>query len=210
MLREFHATLNVHGGLAPQAPAAGIPDWVRDLRLKLLDEEVAELREAMQAGDLVKIADGLADIVYVTVGTAVPYGIPFDAVLAEVHRSNMTKANDPGLGKLVKGPGYEAPRITEILEQFAAAAVARDTLPAVRTVAVHVLLCPDCAGYAPITGEDYRGFLSGECQGCGATSRELHRFPALAHSAGGCRCRSRHARVAGDAAVPGRLPGSPA
>ena len=76
MLREFHATLNVHGGLAPQAPTADIPDWVRDLRLRLLDEEVAELREAMQAGDLVKIADGLADIVYVTVGTAVPYGIP--------------------------------------------------------------------------------------------------------------------------------------
>ena len=115
MLREFHAALNVHGGLAPATPTTDIPGWVRDLRIRLLDEEVEELREAMQAGDLEKIADGIADIVYVAVGTAVPYGIPFDAVMAEVHRSNMTKDNDPDLGKLVKGPGYQPPRIAEIL-----------------------------------------------------------------------------------------------
>jgi predicted HAD superfamily Cof-like phosphohydrolase len=116
MLREFHATLNVHGGLAPEAPTADVPDWVRDLRLTLLDEEVGELREAMLRGDIEKIADGIADIVYVAVGTAVPYGVPFDAVFREVHRSNMTKTNDPSLGKLVKGPGYEAPRIAEIVK----------------------------------------------------------------------------------------------
>jgi predicted HAD superfamily Cof-like phosphohydrolase len=115
MLREFHASLNVHGGLAPQTPTADVPDWVRGLRLALLDEEVDELREAMHAGDVVKIADALADIAYVVVGTAVPYGIPFDEVFREVHRSNMTKTNDPGLGKLLKGPGYEAPRIAELL-----------------------------------------------------------------------------------------------
>jgi predicted HAD superfamily Cof-like phosphohydrolase len=115
MLREFHAALNVHGGLAPATPTADIPGWVRGLRLKLLDEEVAELHEAMEAGDLEKIADGIADIVYVAVGTAVPYGIPFDAVLRAVHESNMTKVNDASLGKLVKGPGYQPPRIAEIL-----------------------------------------------------------------------------------------------
>jgi predicted HAD superfamily Cof-like phosphohydrolase len=115
MLREFHTTLSVHGGLAPASPTSDIPGWVRDLRLMLLDEEVGELREAMLRGDIEKIADGIADIVYVAIGTAVPYGIPFDAVFREVHRSNMTKTNDPNLGKLVKGPGYEAPRIAEIL-----------------------------------------------------------------------------------------------
>jgi len=115
MLREFHASLNVHGGLMPEAPTADIPLWVSALRRDLLDEEVSELRDAMKAGDIVKIADGIADVVYVAVGTAVAYGVPFDAVFAEVHRSNMTKDNDPAKGKLVKGPGYSPPRIAEVL-----------------------------------------------------------------------------------------------
>jgi predicted HAD superfamily Cof-like phosphohydrolase len=38
-----------------------------------------------------KVADGLADLEYVTVGTAVQLDIPAHEVLAEVHRSNMTK-----------------------------------------------------------------------------------------------------------------------
>lgn len=115
MLRHFHAAHDIHGGLAPAAPTADVPGWVRDCRLAMLDEEVRELHEAMEAGDIVKIADALADITCVVVGTAVPYGIPFDAVLAEVCRSNMTKTNAPDKGKLVKGPGYQPPRIAEIL-----------------------------------------------------------------------------------------------
>lgn len=115
MLREFHASKAIHGGLMPEQPAADIPAWVQELRLALLDEEVQELHDAVDAGDIVKIADGIADIAYVVTGTAVAYGIPFDAVLAEVHRSNMTKVNTPAEAKLVKGPDYEPPRIAEIL-----------------------------------------------------------------------------------------------
>ncbi len=115
MLREFHASKAIHGGLMPEKPTADIPAWVRDLRLDLLGEEVYELHEAVGAGDIVKIADGIADIAYVVVGTAVAYGIPFDAVFAEVHRSNMTKHNTPAEAKLVKGSGYEPPCIAEIL-----------------------------------------------------------------------------------------------
>ncbi len=115
MLREFHQVKAVHGGYMPRWPTAAPPAWIRDLRAALLAEEVAELGEAIVARDIVKIADALADIVYVAVGTAVTYGIPFDAVFAEVHRSNMTKANAPDEAKLVKGPGYEPPRIAELL-----------------------------------------------------------------------------------------------
>ena len=115
MLREFHATKAIHGGLMPSQPTADIPGWVRDLRMDLLDEEVAELRAAVQQGDIVKIADAIADITYVAVGTAVTYGIPFDAVFAEVHRSNMTKVNTPAKAKPVKGPDYEPPDITAAL-----------------------------------------------------------------------------------------------
>ena len=111
MLREFHASKAIHGGLMPESPTADIPEWVRDLRMALLAEEVAELRDAVAAADIVKIADALADIAYVVVGTAVTYGIPFDRVLAEVHRSNMTKVNSPAEGKLIKGRDYEPPDI---------------------------------------------------------------------------------------------------
>jgi predicted HAD superfamily Cof-like phosphohydrolase len=115
MLREFHATKAIHGGLMPERPTTDIPDWVRTLRSDLLLEEVRELLDAVAESDITGIADAVADVVYVAVGTAVAYGIPFDAVFAEVHRSNMTKVNSPAEAKLVKGPGYEPPRIAELL-----------------------------------------------------------------------------------------------
>jgi hypothetical protein len=69
-----------------------------------------------------------------------------------------------------------------------------------RSPIVYVYLCPPCAGYAPLTDEDYDGALSGRCQGCGAESRELHRFQALILSAanGGCMCDLGHPQVTGD------------
>lgn len=115
MAREFHAALHVHAGWMPATPTTIIPPYLHELRQALLDEEVDELREAVAAADVVKIADALADITYVVGGTAVTYGIPLDAVLAEVHKSNMTKTNTPDEAKLVKGPGYEPPHIAEVL-----------------------------------------------------------------------------------------------
>lgn len=115
MLREFHSTKAIHGGLMPERPTTDIPDWVRDLRVALLAEEVGELVDAAMRGDIEKIADGIGDVIYVAAGTAVAYGIPLDAVLREIHRSNMTKVNTPAEAKLVKGPGYEPPDIEGVL-----------------------------------------------------------------------------------------------
>jgi hypothetical protein len=71
-----------------------------------------------------------------------------------------------------------------------------------RSPIVYVYLCAPCAGYAPTTDEDddWIPGLSGRCQGCGANSRELHRFQALILSAanGGCMCDSGHPQVTGD------------
>jgi predicted HAD superfamily Cof-like phosphohydrolase len=116
MLREFHASKAIHGGLMPARPTTDIPGWVADLRMDMLTEEVAELEDAICDDNLLKIADALGDIAYVVIGTAVTYGIPFDAVFAEVHRSNMTKHNTPDEAKLVKGPDYEPPDIAGVLE----------------------------------------------------------------------------------------------
>lgn len=115
MLREFHVSKAIHGGLAPEHATADVPADIRDLRIALLDEEVEELRDAMLKGDIVAIADGIADVVFVAVGTAVPYGVPFDDAFAEVHRSNMTKINDIPKAKLTKGPDYEPPVLGPIL-----------------------------------------------------------------------------------------------
>jgi anti-sigma B factor antagonist len=118
MLREFHAAA---GLVLPPGPTLEIPDGftMADERQRMLLEEAGELADAVAAGDLVAIADACADVVYVAIGTAVTYGLPFDKILAEVHRSNMTKvAGGPVIneaGKIVKGPGYEPPRIAELL-----------------------------------------------------------------------------------------------
>lgn len=93
------------------------------LRQALIAEEVGELADAAAAGDLVGVADALADIVYVAYGTAHVYGIDLDAVLDEVHASNMTKLGADGRpvhradGKVLKGPGYRAPDIAAVLER---------------------------------------------------------------------------------------------
>lgn len=93
------------------------------LRQALIEEEVRELQEAATAVDLVGVADALADIVYVAYGTAHVYGIDLDAVLDEVHASNMTKLGADGRpvrradGKILKGPGYRPPDIAAVLQR---------------------------------------------------------------------------------------------
>lgn len=118
LVRQFHVAF----GLAlARRPSCDIPPPLTALRQALLDEEVAELADAVRANDLTAIADALADTVYVAFGTALTYGIDLDAVLAEVHRSNMSKLGRDGRpirrqdGKVMKGPDYSPPRLTPLL-----------------------------------------------------------------------------------------------
>jgi hypothetical protein len=70
-----------------------------------------------------------------------------------------------------------------------------------RSPIVWVLLCAGCAGFAPFTTEDYRGYLTGHCGGCGMNSRELHRFCAYIDSASGCSCERHGDPMVGDLAA---------
>jgi predicted HAD superfamily Cof-like phosphohydrolase len=87
----------------------------------LLDEELGELQEAIDACSVVDIADALGDLVYVLYGTALTFGINLDAVVAEIHRSNMSKLgsdNRPVMrsdGKVLKGRNYSPPDIAAAL-----------------------------------------------------------------------------------------------
>jgi predicted HAD superfamily Cof-like phosphohydrolase len=104
-------------------PGTGIPAELAKLRVDLLMEETGEFADATAKGDIVGIADALADIVYVAYGAAVTYGIDLDAALREVHRSNMSKLDDQGRpvyredGKVLKSARYTPPDIDGVLSR---------------------------------------------------------------------------------------------
>lgn len=108
-LREFHEYV---GASIRSTPTVAVEDAT--LRCDFIDEEAAELRTAVGRGDVVGVADALGDLAYVVYGAALHFGIDLDAVVAAVHRSNMTKT-PAGNGKAVKGPGYRTPDLREIV-----------------------------------------------------------------------------------------------
>lgn len=87
-------------------------------RACLMLEELAEWVEAHAAGDLVAAADAWGDRMYVLLGDAVTAGLPAERILAEVHRSNMTKAagasTEAGKGK--KDAAFVPPDIERMLD----------------------------------------------------------------------------------------------
>jgi len=62
-----------------------------DLRLKLIQEEVSELEQAIKDKNFTEVIDALSDILYVTYGAFASYGISGDETFNLVHESNMTK-----------------------------------------------------------------------------------------------------------------------
>jgi predicted HAD superfamily Cof-like phosphohydrolase len=120
LVREFHIKHGYARDLLKWPDVGSGHNWfeVGVHRSHLINEEHGELMAAWAARDVVKIADGLADLAYVVLGTAVAAGIDLGPILAEVHRSNMTK--DPANGVVLhphKGPNYTAPELKPILRQ---------------------------------------------------------------------------------------------
>lgn len=108
-VREFHEKYDFP---APDEPTAGSRKLIEERDL-LMSEELREYREASQNGDIVAIADALADLAYTVLGSAVAHGINLEPIFEEVHRSNMTK--DVGEFKPVKGAGFKKPMIADLL-----------------------------------------------------------------------------------------------
>ena len=114
MVKEFHNAFNL--------PVADSPTTLsqKDVfkRTVLIKEELDELKDALYEYDLLKIADAIADLLYVVYGTAVECGLDIEPIFKEVHRSNMTKKggylND--IGKWVKPPTYEEPVLLPIID----------------------------------------------------------------------------------------------
>ncbi|MDO5496157.1 MAG: bifunctional GNAT family N-acetyltransferase/nucleoside triphosphate pyrophosphohydrolase family protein [bacterium] len=140
LVRQFHATYRLPVLTSP----ANVDIERVHMRMGLIAEEFAELVGAVYgeaaeqtvldavsqavAGDdhtrdTIETADALADLIYVIYGMALETGIPLDAVLHQVQRSNMSKLGADGQpiyredGKVLKGPGFFNPDIAAVLER---------------------------------------------------------------------------------------------
>ncbi|MET8409922.1 MazG nucleotide pyrophosphohydrolase domain-containing protein [Streptomyces sp. NPDC005195] len=117
LVRAFHLAL----GLAARSTPTEVSPALAAHRGELLAEEAAEVAEVSVTGPLDRLAHELADIVYVAYGTALVHGVDLDEVIAEVHRSNMTKLGPDGHvarradGKVLKGEHYRAPDVAAVL-----------------------------------------------------------------------------------------------
>src|SRR2546429_8737965 len=115
MVHQFHERFGLVRNARPSVPGGN----VHRLRTLLIEEELAEFRNAGESGDVVGVADALADLLYVVYGAAVEYGLDLEPVFAEIHRSNMTKDPRHGCradGKVCKGASYQAPDVRQVVE----------------------------------------------------------------------------------------------
>jgi predicted HAD superfamily Cof-like phosphohydrolase len=137
LVRDFHEAMGI-----PVAGTLSVPSDERvRLRARLITEEYFETMAALFGAnpfleaakdavfeeinhedvkvDLVELDDGLCDLDYVVAGTRLEFGIDGAAVLAEVHRSNVSKVGAPTRadGKILKGPNYSPPDIAGVLER---------------------------------------------------------------------------------------------
>lgn len=128
-LREFHRAIGLTPPTRPAVPTAD----VLALRRTLISEEYAETEaefaalaerigagEAVPPGDLTPLAHELIDLLYVTYGALDLLGIDADAVLAEVHRANLSKASGPRRadGKQLKPEGWQPADVRGVIAEL--------------------------------------------------------------------------------------------
>ena len=94
---------------------------INELRISLINEELEELKKAIEDNDILEVADALTDILYVAYGAGHAFGIDLDKCFNEVQESNMSKLGLDGKpiynesGKVMKGPNYFKPNLKQYL-----------------------------------------------------------------------------------------------
>ena len=97
-------------------------DKINKLRIDLIEEELEELKDAINKKDLKETIDALTDILYVTYGAGHSFGVNLDKCFEEVQNSNMSKLDKDGKpifnenGKVMKGPNYFKPNLSQFLK----------------------------------------------------------------------------------------------
>ena len=121
MVTTFHKTF---GHPAPTEPTP-LSKKRGEFRVELIQEEINELRDAINEGDQVEICDGLGDIIYLAVGTMVEMGLVGDIghrIMNSIQDSNMSKAcmTEDEARKFIDetttehGPLYEMEQVGEL------------------------------------------------------------------------------------------------
>jgi predicted HAD superfamily Cof-like phosphohydrolase len=120
-VKIFHETYELPVKAAPDIS----DEKTNALRINLLAEELDELKEALDAGDMVEVLDALTDLQYVLDGAYLSFGMQDLKTLAfdEVQRSNMSKLGADGKpvvrpedGKILKGPDYFKPDLAQFID----------------------------------------------------------------------------------------------
>lgn len=113
-------------------PVLTVPEFCSHGRLRLrhdlIAEEVSETLDAAEERDMVEVADGIIDSIYVLIGMGLELGLPMAELWAEVQRSNMAKAIEQpdgtfkvvrrADGKILKPDGWTPPDIAGILRAY--------------------------------------------------------------------------------------------
>ena len=115
---EFRKSFRVKNSTTPAS---------RTLQKRLIVEEFKEFLEAEQQlimglkVNATECLKELADLVYVCYQYAANLGWDLDEALDRVHKSNMSKLDDNGEpiyredGKVLKGPNYQPPNLTDLV-----------------------------------------------------------------------------------------------
>ena len=116
-VRKFMETFGQKIGEKAEFP----DEKITALRYDLIQEELDELKEAIDNKDIKEVADALTDILYVTYGAGHAFGVNLDKCFKEVQNSNMSKLGADGKpiyndkGKVLKGPNYFKPDLTKFV-----------------------------------------------------------------------------------------------
>ena len=116
-VKEFMTTFGQEVKNKPEYPN----EKIVKLRYDLIDEELKELKEAIEKKSITDVADALTDILYVTYGAGHAFGINLDKCFTEVQNSNMSKLGKDGKpiyneqGKVMKGPNFFEPDLGKLL-----------------------------------------------------------------------------------------------
>ena len=95
-----------------------------NFRTSFLMEELAEYTQAITKKDAAGALDALVDIVYIALGTAWLFNLPFEKAWNEVQKANMSKIRTKSKSKkrgtsfdVIKPKGWIPPDIEQIIEE---------------------------------------------------------------------------------------------
>jgi len=114
-INEMHTKFGVREAIS-KLSANHLKEYL-EFRIRFLQEELDEMKNAAKNNDAEEIVDALIDLCVVAIGTLDAYGVNAYKAWDEVHAANMSKEvgikasrpNPLGLPDLIKPEGWKAP-----------------------------------------------------------------------------------------------------